>query len=196
MAFAGEGSMTSSPSDVREKAWAAAMRAALAGDEAAYRLLLADIGRAIRPTIRGAFSRSRLGDADIEDVVQETLLAVHLKRQTWDPGQRFSPWVAAIARHKTIDAMRRRGVRRAEPIEDFEAVLAAPEAADPHNRSDVERLMESLGPRARDIVRSISLEEQSIATTATRLGMTEVAVRVALHRALKTLAATWRATQA
>jgi RNA polymerase sigma-70 factor, ECF subfamily len=171
------------------------MRAALAGDEAAYRRLLADICRAVRPTIRGAFARARLGDGDIEDVVQETLLAIHLKRQTWDPSQKISPWIAAIARHKTIDAMRRRGVRRAEPIEDFEAVLAAPEAADPHNRSDVERLMATLTPRAQEIVRAISLEEQSIAATATRLGMTEVAVRVALHRALKSLAAVWRATQ-
>ena len=79
--------------------------------------------------MRAAFARARLGDADIEDVVQETLLAIHLKRQTWDAEPAGSrPWVAAIARHKTIDAMRRRGVRRAEPIEDFEAVLAAPEA--------------------------------------------------------------------
>jgi RNA polymerase sigma-70 factor (ECF subfamily) len=186
--------MTSSPSDAREDAWAAAMLAALAGDEAAYRRLLAEIGRAIRPMIRASFARARIGDADIEDVVQETLLAVHLKRQTWDASQKISPWIAAIARHKAIDAMRRRGVRKAEPIEDFEAVLAAPDPPDPHNRSDVERLMESLSPRARDIVRSISLEEQSISATAARLGMTEVAVRVALHRALKALAAAWRAT--
>jgi RNA polymerase sigma-70 factor (ECF subfamily) len=183
------------PGELRESGWGEAMRAALAGDEAAYRRLLAEIGRAIRPAIRAAFSRSRVGDADIEDVVQETLLAIHLKRQTWDPAQKLTPWVHAIARHKAIDAMRRRGVRRAEPIEDFEAVLAAPEAADPHARSDVERLMETLTPRARDIVRSISLEEQSITTTAARLGMTEVAVRVALHRALKSLASVWKATQ-
>jgi len=88
--------------------------------------------------------------------------------------------------------MRRRGVRRHEPIEDFEAVLAAPEAEDPHTRGDVERLLEHLSPRARDIVRSISLEGQSIGATATRLAMTEVAVRVALHRALKALATAWR----
>ena len=182
-------------SDKREEAWAAQMRAALAGDEAVYRRLLAEFGRAIRPAIRGAFSRSRVGDADLEDVVQETLLAIHLKRQTFDPAQRVTPWVMAIARHKAIDAMRRRGVRRAEPIEDFEGVLAAPEEPDPHQRSDVERLMETLTPRARDIVRAISLEEQSITATATRLGMTEVAVRVALHRALKSLAAAWRGSQ-
>ena len=187
--------MAANPGDAREQAWSAAMRAALGGDEAAYRRLLAEIGRAIRPGVRAAFTRSRLGDADIEDVVQETLLAIHLKRQTWDPAEKLSPWVFAIARHKTVDALRRRGVRKAEPIEDFEAVLAAPEPVDPHQRSDVERLMEGLAPRARDIVKSISLEEQSISATATRLGMTEVAVRVALHRALKSLAATWKAAQ-
>src|SRR3954454_18569178 len=140
--------MAPARSEAREDAWAAAMRAALAGDEAAYRRLLGGNGRAIRPTIRGAFARSRLGDGDIEDVVQEALLAIHLKRQTWDSSQKVTPWVMAIARYKTIDAMRRRGVRRAEPIEDFEAVLAAPEAPDPHERSDVERLMETLTPRA------------------------------------------------
>jgi len=176
--------------------WASAMRAAIAGDEGAYRRLLQDIGRVVRAMARGAFSRARVGDADIEDVVQETLLAIHLKRHTWDGGLKLAPWVHAIARHKIIDALRRRGVRRAEPIEDFEAVLAAPEAEDPHIRSDIERVMVKLAPRQRDIVTAISLEGQSIAATAQRLAMSEVAVRVALHRALKSLAAAWRsATQ-
>ncbi len=176
--------------------WAPMMRAALAGDEASYRRLLQEIGRAVRSMARGAFSRTRLGDADIEDVVQETLLAIHLKRQTWDGGLKLAPWVNAIARHKIIDAMRRRGARRSEPIEDFEAVLAAPEAEDPHMRSDIERVMQKLAPRQRDIVSAISLDGQSIAATAARLSMSEVAVRVALHRALKSLAAAWRsATQ-
>ena len=172
------------------------MRAALAGDEAAYRRLLEEIGRSVRAMARGAFARARVGDADIEDVVQETLLAIHLKRGTWDGGPRVAPWVNAIARHKIIDAMRRRGVRRFEPIEDFEAVLPAPADEDPHQRSDVERLMESLSPRAKEIVKSISLEGHSITDTASRLSMTEVAVRVALHRALKSLADAWRRSNA
>ena len=178
--------------DPVEEKWATMMRAAIAGDEGVYRRLLGEIGRAVRPMARGAFSRARVGDADVEDVVQETLLAIHLKRQTWDRGLRLAPWVNAIARHKIIDAMRRRGVRRHEPIEDFESVLAAPEAEDPHTRGDVERLLGQLPSRARDIVKSISLDGQSIAATAMRLAMTEVAVRVALHRALKSLAAAWR----
>ena len=164
----------------------------MAGDEAVYRRLLTEIGRAARRRARSALLRSGLGDADVEDVVQETLLAIHLKRQTWDPGQRLAPWVAAITRHKIIDAMRRRGVRRAEPIEDFEDLLPAPAEDDPHDLSDAKRLIDALPEHQRDIVRSISLDGQSIAATAARLAMSEVAVRVALHRALKALSAAWR----
>src|ERR1700722_12019983 len=101
--------------------WATMMRAAIAGDEGVYRRLLDEIARAVRPMARGAFSRARVGDADIEDVVQETLLAIHLKRQPGAGGMRLARGVNATPRHKIIDAMRRRGVRRYEPIEDFEA---------------------------------------------------------------------------
>jgi RNA polymerase sigma-70 factor (ECF subfamily) len=172
--------------------WSTMMKAAMAGDEGVYRRLLQEIGRAVRAMARGAFQRARLGDADIEDAVQETLLAIHLKRQTWDPNQKLGPWVKAIARHKIIDAMRRRGARRSEPIEDFQDFLAAPEEEDPHSLSDAKKLIESLPPRQRDIVQSISLDGQSIAVTAARLAMSEVAVRVALHRALKSLGVAWR----
>ena len=181
------------PADSRSHdPWSAMMKAAMAGDEGVYRRLLEELGRSVRAMARGAFARARLGDADIEDAVQETLLAIHLKRHTWDPSQKLAPWVNAIARHKIIDAMRRRGSRRAEPIEDFEEFLAAPEEEDPHALSDAKKLMEMLNPRQRDIVQSISLDGQSIAATASRLEMTEVAVRVALHRALKSLGAAWR----
>jgi RNA polymerase sigma-70 factor (ECF subfamily) len=174
--------------------WSQMMKASMAGDARVYRRLLEEIGRSVRAMARGAFSRARMGDADVEDAVQETLLAIHLKRHTWDMNQKLGPWVNAIARHKIIDAMRRRGSRRVEPIEDFEEFLAAPEEEDPHALSDARKLMESLPPRQRDIVRSISLEGQSIAATAARLSMTEVAVRVALHRSLKSLGAAWRSS--
>jgi RNA polymerase sigma-70 factor, ECF subfamily len=172
--------------------WSEMMRASIAGDESVYRRLLEDIGRSVRTMARSAFARARVGDADIEDAVQETLLAIHLKRHTWDPGQPLAPWAYAIARHKIVDALRRRGRRWVEPLENFEEFLAAPEAEDPHALSDARKLLETLAPRQRDIVTSISLEGQSIAATAKRLSMSEVAVRVALHRALKSLGAAWR----
>jgi RNA polymerase sigma-70 factor, ECF subfamily len=175
-----------------DEEWAVRMRAALAGDENVYRRLLEEIGRSVRAMARGAFARSRLGDADVEDVVQETLLAIHLKRDTWDGGMKLGPWVGAIARHKIIDAMRRRGARQFAPIEDFEEIIPTPEGDDPHDLSDADRLINGLPARQQDIVRSISLQGQSIAATAARLSMSEGAVRVALHRALKSLAETWR----
>ena len=172
--------------------WSAAMKAAMMGDERVYRRLLEEISRSVRAMARGAFSRARMGDADVEDAVQETLLAIHLKRHTWDPSQKLGPWVSAIARHKIIDAMRRRGAQRVEPIEAFQDFLAAPAEEDPHALSDAKKLLMMLTPRQRDIVQSISLDGRSIAATAARLSMTEVAVRVALHRALKGLGAAWR----
>ena len=172
--------------------WSALMKAAMAGDEAVYRRLLEEIGRTVRGMARAAFQRARLGDADVEDAVQETLLAIHLKRHTWDPSQRLRPWVNAIARHKIIDVMRKRGARRVEPIEDFEDLLPAPQEEDASALSDARKLVEQLPQRQRDIVQSISLDGQSIAATAKRLSMSEVAVRVALHRALKSLGAAWR----
>jgi RNA polymerase sigma-70 factor (ECF subfamily) len=176
--------------------WSRMMKAAIAGDEGAYRRLLEEIARSVRAMARAAFARARVGDADIEDAVQETLLAIHLKRHTWDAGQKLAPWVYAIARHKIVDAMRRRGARRFEPLEDFQDFLAAPEPEDPHALSDARRLLETLAPRQRDIVSAISLEGQSIAATAARLSMSEVAVRVALHRALRSLGAAWRRSMA
>jgi RNA polymerase sigma-70 factor, ECF subfamily len=179
-----------------DEKWAVMMRAALAGDDQVYRRLLEEIGRQVRAMARGAFARSRSGDADVEDVVQETLLAIHLKRDTWDGAMKLAPWVGAIARHKIIDALRRRGARQFAPIEDFEAAIPAPEGDDPHDLSDADRLIGQLPARQQDIVRSISLQGHSIAATAQRLSMSEGAVRVALHRALKSLADAWRRTSA
>jgi RNA polymerase sigma-70 factor (ECF subfamily) len=74
------------------------------------------------------------------------------------------------------------------PIEDFAEVLPAPAEPDPTERSDIERVVAALGPRAARIVRAIGLEGRSIAEVAAELGMTETAVRVALHRGLRKLA--------
>src|SRR6516164_2086060 len=122
--------------------WSRMMKASIAGDEGAYRRLLEDISRSVRGMARAAFARANVGDADIEDAVQETLLAIHLKRHIWDPGQPLAP---------CVDALRRRGRQRAESLEDFQEFLAAPEGEDPHALSDARRLLQTLAPRQRDI---------------------------------------------
>lgn len=162
------------------------LRAANRGDARAYAAFLT----AVTPIVRG-IARSRgsgLGPDAYEDIVQETLLAIHQKRHTWREDMPVRPWLYAIVRHKVVDAFRRRGTSVQLPIEDFADVLPAPPDADPTERRDVERLIDRLDPRAAGIVRAISLDGATVAETATRLGMTEVAVRVALHRALKRLA--------
>jgi len=99
------------------------------------------------------------------------------------------PWLYAIARHKVVDAFRRRGRSVDVPIEDFAEVLPAPEAADPTERSDMLRVIAELGPREAAIVRAIGLEGADVEDTAARNGMSVVAVRVSLHRSMKRLAA-------
>jgi RNA polymerase sigma-70 factor (ECF subfamily) len=125
-------------------------------------------------------------------VVQEVLLAVHLKRGTWDPARPIGPWLSTIVRNKLIDTLRRRGRHVSVPIEDVIGMLEAEEQADAMDRRDAETLLERLKDPQRDIVRSISLQGAGVRETAERLNMSEGAVRVALHRALKALAALYR----
>lgn len=173
----------------READWSDWMRAAIDGDAAAYRRLLDALTPVLRAGATRGLRRAGVGTADVEDVVQETLLALHLKRHTWDRTQPLMPWVVTVARHKLVDGLRRRGRRIELPVADYEEILAAPEERDPTEAHDVDRLLGRLAPRQRDIVRSITVEDRSITATADRLGMSEGAVRVALHRGLKALAA-------
>lgn len=176
----------------RENEWGELMRAANAGDEAAYRRLLDSLAQALRSMARRALIRYGRGTADAEDVVQEVLLAIHLKRQTWDENRPFGPWLTAIARNKLTDCLRRRGNRIEMPIDDFDDILTVEEPADELLRQDVERMLDQLNQKQRDIVRSISVEGMSIRDTAARFAMKEGAVRVALHRGLKALADIYR----
>lgn len=179
-----------------ERDWDAWMNAAVGGDEQAYRRLLTSLAGAIRAQVRRGFVRAGLDGNEIEDVVQETLLAVHLKRHTWLRGAPVAPWVGAIAKHKLIDALRRRGRRGEISLETLPVDAVELASTTPPNAAaatyDVERLLAQLDARQREIVHSICMVGYSVRETALRLNMTEVAVRVALHRSLKALAAHYR----
>jgi RNA polymerase sigma-70 factor (ECF subfamily) len=176
-----------------DDAWGDLMRLALAGDHAAYRTLLEALGTTFRGLIRSRLAKGGRGNADVEDIVQEVLLAVHLKRHTWDPDLPFGPWVHAVARHKLIDALRRQGVRPTVSIDDVVEALPAP--ADMHaDLSDAERLISQLNQRDQVIVRGIAIDGRSASEVGGEVGLTEGAVRVALHRALGKLARLFRGT--
>ena len=170
--------------------WDDMMRRALAGDEATYRQLLTAMTPVLRAIARRAGARH--GGGDTEDIVQEVLLAVHLKRGNWDPSQPFRPWLYGVARHKIIDAHRRRGRAVAVPLEDVEHELEAAPAPATDDVREAEHWLSHLGERDRAIVRAIAIEERPTLDVSRSLGMQEGAVRVALHRALRKLAAVAR----
>jgi RNA polymerase sigma-70 factor (ECF subfamily) len=172
--------------------WTVWMRQALDGDQAAYRCLLSAVASRLRVQMRGRLARWGATDIEPEDVVQETLLAIHLKRHTWDRVERFEPWLAAVARNKLIDALRRRGRRVELPIEDFEETLADEGSGNESDALDVSRLLVQLPDRQQQIVQLVAVEGQDVRTVAQRLQMSEVNVRVSLHRSLKALAALYR----
>jgi RNA polymerase sigma-70 factor (ECF subfamily) len=168
------------------------MRAAIAGDEAAYRKLLSDLSRILRGVVRRGFAGVGVARDDVEDVVQDVLLAVHLKRHTWDQSMPLLPWVLAIARNKMIDDLRRRGRRPEVPVDLTQFDFEGEDQQAAIDANDLARVLTRLSDKNRDIVRSISIDGHSARDVAERLGMTEVAVRVALHRSLKALADTYQ----
>lgn len=175
-----------------EAEWAAQMRAALDGDTLAYRCLLVSLTPALRAAARRNCARIGMSVDEAEDVVQETLLAIHLKRDSWDADRPIGPWIMAIAHNKLVDARRRRGAAATLPIDDLADILTAEGSDDGMERHDLDRMLETLGERQRDLVRALSVEGRSVREAAERFGMNEGAVRVTLHRAIKKLAALYR----
>jgi RNA polymerase sigma factor (sigma-70 family) len=180
----------------REGEWATWMRAAIKGDAAAYRRFLVSVAPSLRSMARRRCRMVGASEGDAEDIVQEALLAIHLKRSTWDQSRPIGPWIAAITRNKVIDALRRRGRHIVVPIDDFAEILGAEEKDAGLSTRELDQLLSKLETQQRDIVRSISTDGNNVRDTAARLNMSEGAVRVALHRALKMLAALYRSQAA
>ena len=176
----------------RKDEWTGLMRAALKGDDAAYQRLLKGITPVLRALARRGLARAGQAVDQSEDIVQEILLAVHLKRHTWDADAPFAPWLFAIARNKLIDALRRRGRRVFVSIDDFAEMLAEEPVAETPSTREVATQLASLPARQRDVLQSIAVDRTSLKDTAQKLAMSEGAVRVALHRGLASLTARLR----
>lgn len=170
----------------REAEWSALLIAAMEGDGRAYAQFLSLVTPVLRGIVR---ARGRvLGPEAQEDVVQEVLIAIHTKRHTWDRTAPLLPWLYAVTRHKVVDAFRRRGGAVHLPIEDFADALEAEAEGDGMAARDSAALIGRLDARSADIVRAVSLHGQSTAEVGARLSMSEGAVRVALHRAIRRMA--------
>ncbi len=168
------------------------MRSAISGDNAAYHRLLKAVTPVLRAGARRGLARAGQPVDQSEDIVQDILLAVHLKRHTWDVNAPFAPWLFAIARNKLIDALRRRGRRIFVNIDDFAETLPGEIAEETASASEIAAQLKSLPTRQREILQSIAVESASIRETAAKFSMSEGAVRVALHRGLASLTAKLR----
>lgn len=162
------------------------MANAQAGDESDYRQLLKELANVIQK-----FLRSRFGDHHfIEDCVQEALIAVHQARHTYDAQRPFRPWLFAIVRHKAIDTLRKRRTRE-KVVDHYKSEQEILFQADDQTSSDVEfsegRLLASLSPQHREVLVLTKIMGYSIAETAEKLGISESAVKVRVHRAIRRL---------
>jgi len=151
--------------------------AAQSGDAVAYHRLLTEVGGWLK-----RYYVRRLPPAFVDDAVQDTLLAIHRKRHTYDPARPFEPWLAAIARHKWIDRLRAQKAAPTEPLHDDIAVADHGEAV--ISAWSLETLLRQIKPAQAQVIRLVKLQGLSIEEAAARTGQSISLVKVNIHRGL------------
>jgi RNA polymerase sigma-70 factor (ECF subfamily) len=166
----------------------ALLLAGLAGDAIAYRAFLQATAGHLR-----AFLRRRLQrwPDEVEDLVQESLLAIHNQRLTYDSGVPLTSWVYAIARYKLIDWLRRHARREMlnDPLDDENELFSSADAEASEAQRDLGKMLGQLSEQQRASIVHTKLDGWSVRETANALKISEAAVKVAVHRGLKALAA-------
>lgn len=165
--------------------------AGLDGDAVAYHRFLQRLGA----LLRGYFRRrlQHLPD-EVEDLVQETLMAIHAQRQTYRRGEPLTAWVHGVARYKLVDLWRRRERREAlhDPLDEELAIFAQADHEAGEARRDLGVLLAGLPDHQRLPIQHTKLEGLSVQEAARLTGMSESAVKVGVHRGLKALARQWK----
>jgi len=171
----------------RERELKALMLAGLAGDERAYRQCLHGLSSHLRAYLRRRLTR----DTDeVEDLVQETLLAVHNRRHTFAADLPLTAWVQAIAQYKLADWFRGHGgrVARHDELDMHDTLFADDDTEAREAQRDVRQLLATLPDRWRVPIERTKLDGQSVSEAATATGMSESAIKVGVHRGLQALA--------
>lgn len=185
------GDKTEDAGKSRHAALDALMRAAQNGDSRAYHALLQEVADRMRRLVTAR--APWLGQADIEDIVQDVLLSLHMARATWDPARPFMPWIAAIARNRLTDHARRYKRRQAfdqaagDLAEVFSTTPGQSHAEGVVNLISVRRAMSDLSPGERRAFAMVRLHEMSLAEAAKKGQTTVGAIKVAVHRASRKL---------
>lgn len=170
------------------------MRAERSGDAASYEWLLRDISIRLRPSVRGRVRQLGLPPDDVEDIVQEVLVGLHAMRRRWDENRRFLPWLHAILRYKLTDAVRRRARERRVRVdlsaqEWGDIVDETARGGDALTGAALAQALGALPAGQRHVVEAVTIDGASVRETAAELRVSEGAIRMTMHRALKRLAA-------
>jgi RNA polymerase sigma-70 factor, ECF subfamily len=164
------------------------MLAGLDGDAASHNELLRRLSAYLRAYFKGQLLRIGRSSADAEDLVQETLIALHTRRHTYDRSQLLTPWVYAIARYRLVDYLRRtKAAAKDVPIEEAEQVFAGDDASSVESGLDLEKLLAQLTPKKRQAIQFVKLDGLSVSEAAARSGMSPSAIKVSVHRGLRAL---------
>jgi|SRR5262252_1405658 len=167
----------------------ALMLAGRNGDAVAYRGLLERLSKQLRGYFKRQLNVVNRGAVEAEDLVQETLLAVHTRGATYDSSQPFTPWVYAIARYKLVDYLRRTRISSKDaPVSETEDLSRHDDHAQVESNLDLNRLLGRVSSKARMAIQFVKLDGLSVSEAAARCGMSESAVKVSVHRGLKALA--------
>ena len=159
----------------------------LTGDEKAYRSFLQATATHLRAFVRRRMSR---WPDDVEDLVQECLLAIHNQRLTYDTSVPLTSWMYAIAKYKLIDWLRRHARREMlnDPFDDAHELFSSADADAAEAGRDLQKLLASLPEQQRAAIAHTKLDGWSVRETASALNISEASVKVAVHRGLKALA--------
>lgn len=169
-----------------ESRWSALMVSAQAGNQDDYRILLEELGEVVHRFLCSRFGHHHF----IEDCVQEALVAVHQARHTYDPRRAFRPWLFAIVRHKTIDILRKQRTREKatdQYTREQEVLAQSVEKPEDSHKMPEEGLLARLPEQHREILVLTKVIGYSIAETAGKLGISQSATKVRVHRAIHKL---------
>jgi RNA polymerase sigma-70 factor (ECF subfamily) len=168
--------------------WSQLMMRAQDGDRQAYRTLLEDLA----PYVRSIAGRCFKQPSDVEDAVQDVLLTVHMVRHAYDPSRPFGPWLLAIANRRIIDRLRRETRQKAREIElspEHETFSEHATNLDEviSDEAALSEAIQRLPPDQRQAIKMLKLNEMSLKEAATASGRSIAALKVATHRAVKSL---------
>jgi RNA polymerase sigma-70 factor, ECF subfamily len=157
------------------------------GDSVAYRHFLQATTTHLR-----AFLRRRLNrwPDEVEDLVQEALLAIHNQRMTYDRDAPLTAWIHAIAKYKLIDWLRRhaRHDMLNDPLDDENELFSTADTDSSDARRDLGKVLDLLPEQQRVAILHTKVDGLSVRETAAAMQISEASVKVAVHRGLKTLA--------